>query len=67
MLVVKVKNGLIEKIQNLKAGEQILILNDKYLKNWQTPEKVIAYVKNNLNKIGEINIFDIYEVNNFIY
>ena len=62
MLVVKVKNGLIEKIQNLKAGEQILILNDKYLKNWQTPEKVIAYVKNNLNKIGEINIFDIYEI-----
>ena len=67
MLVVKVKSGLIEKIQNLKAGEQILILNDKYLRNWQTPEKVITYIKNNLNKIGEINMFDIYEINNFIY
>ena len=67
MLVVKVKSGLIEKIQNLKAGEQILILNDKYLRNWQTPEKVITYIKNNLNKIGEIKMFDIYEINNFIY
>ncbi|MCI9178054.1 MAG: hypothetical protein HFJ28_05805 [Clostridia bacterium] len=55
------ENGQIEKIKNLKSGSQILIKNDNYTRNWQTPEYVISYIKNNLNKIGEISIFDIYE------
>lgn len=38
-----------------------LILKDKFNKNWQTPLDVIEYVKINKNKIGEIEIFDIYE------
>ena len=53
--------------ENLKQeiGEskntQYLILKDKFNKNWQTPLDVIEYVKTNKNKIGEIEIFDIYE------
>lgn len=35
-------------------------MNDKYKRNWQTPEDVRKYIINNWNKIGEIGIFDIY-------
>ena len=41
----------------------ILIKNDKMSLNWQTPTKVIEYVKNNLEKIGMISFFDIYVTN----
>ena len=58
----KGEDGQIEKINQLKTGSQILIKNDNYKRNWQTPEKVISYIKNNLNKIGEISLFDIYEI-----
>ena len=40
---------------------QYLILKDGYKRNWQTPIKIIEFVKENLNKVGEIEIFDIYE------
>ena len=55
--------GQIEKIKNLEIGTKILIKNEKYNLNWQTPMEVLYYIRNNLNKIGEINIFDIYEIN----
>ena len=55
--------GQIEKIKNLEIGTKILIRNKKYNLNWQTPMEVIFYIRNNLNKIGEISIFDIYEIN----
>ena len=58
----KGEDGQIEKINKLNSGDKILIKNDNYKRNWQSPEKVISYIKNNLNKIGEISIFDIYEV-----
>ena len=58
----KGEDGLIEKIKNLNKGEKILIKNNKYSKNWQTPLTVINYIENNLTKINEINIFDVYEV-----
>lgn len=54
--------GQIEKINVLEKGTKILIKNDQYKLNWQTPLEVISYLKNNFNKIGEINIFDIYEI-----
>lgn len=56
------KNGQIEKIRTLKAGSQILIKNNRYKRNWQTPEKVISYIQNHLTKVGEISIFDIYQI-----
>ena len=57
------KNGeerIIKDIVNSK-DTQYLVLKDSYSKNWQTPYNVIDYVKNNKTKIGEIEIFDIYE------
>ena len=54
--------GQIEKINQLKKGTKILIKNNQYKLNWQTPLDVISYIKNNLNKIGEVSIFDIYEI-----
>ncbi len=58
----KGEDGLIEKIKNLNKGEKILIKNNKSSKNWQTPLTVINYIENNLTKINEINIFDVYEI-----
>lgn len=56
------EEGQIEKIKNMKNAV-ILIKNDKMSLNWQTPTKVIEYVKNNLEKIGMISFFDIYVTN----
>lgn len=57
------KNGedrLINEI-TLKKNTQYLILKDDYKKNWQTPIDIINFVKNQKTKIGEIELFDIYE------
>ena len=56
----KAEDGIIEDLKN-QTDIQILILQDNYRKNWQTPLKVINYVKNDLNKTGSVGIFDIYE------
>ena len=55
--------GQIEHINNLPNGTKILIKKDNYSLNWQTPLKVINFVKDNLIKIDDISIFDIYEIN----
>lgn len=57
----KDEDGQIEKINHLASGSQILIKNNNYKRNWQTPEKVISYIQNNFHKIGEISLFNIYE------
>lgn len=49
----------IEKIKNEDA--QFLIINDEYSRNWQNPEKVRAYVKENLELKGSVDIYDVYE------
>ena len=49
-----------EEIKNSRYIKY-LVLQDRFNKNWQTPLDVIEYVKTNKNKIGEIEIFDIYE------
>ena len=54
------ENKLIEDIKNSK-NRQYLVLKDKYVLNWQTPTKVVDYVKENKNKVGEVSIYDIYE------
>jgi membrane protein len=53
------EEGQIEKIKNMKNAV-ILIKNDKMALNWQTPTKVIEYIKNNLEKIGTVSFFDVY-------
>ena len=56
------EEGQIEKIKNMENA-LILIKNDKMALNWQTPTKVIEYVKTNLKKIGTISFFDAYITN----
>lgn len=53
------EEGQIEKIKSMKNAI-ILIKNDKMALNWQTPTKVIEYVKTNLKKIGTVSFFDVY-------
>ena len=55
------EEGQIEKIKNMENAV-ILIKNDKMALNWQTPTKVIEYIKNNLEKIGTVSFFDVYEL-----
>lgn len=56
----KAEEGQIQKIQYMENNTKILIKNDKYRRNWQNPNKVTDYIKENLEKIGEIEYFDIY-------
>ena len=44
-----------------RVAVQRLIKNDKMALNWQTPTSVIEYIRNNLEKIGTVSFFDIYE------
>ncbi len=60
-LGAKGEQGQIEKIKEIENAV-ILIKNEKIPLNWQTPKEVIEYIKNNLEKIGTINFFDIYEL-----
>lgn len=56
-------NGEEKIIKNIQESKntQYLILKDYYILNWQTPLSIINYVKENKTKVGEIEIFDIYE------
>lgn len=54
------EDRLISEI-SISENTQFLILKDEYEKNWQTPEKIIEFVKKNKNKVGEIKVYDIYE------
>ena len=56
----KGEEGQIQYIENLNNVE-ILIRKDGLSLNWQSPTKVRDYIKQNLEKIGEIEIFDIYK------
>lgn len=57
------KDGEEGIISQIKSSEKqvYLIKKDNYPKNWQTPTMIIDYIKNNLKKIDEIDIYDIYE------
>ena len=50
------------QIENIKNEDALyLIMKDEFSRNWQNPEEVRSYIKENLNRIGEIEMFDIYE------
>mgnify|MGYP005784403029 FL=1 len=57
------KDGEEGQIQKLEADDNkiILIRKDTIKRNWQNPEEVRKYVKENYTKVGSISIFDIYE------
>lgn len=54
------EEGIIKDLQE-EENYVVLIKNEQYSRNWQNPEKVRNYVIENMNKIGEIEMFDIYE------
>lgn len=52
----------INKIKDRAENDvKYLILNKNYKLNWQTPTKVLDYVRENFVKTGTIGIYDIYE------
>lgn len=57
-LGAKGEDGIIDRIKN---EENAIYLVKKDNINWQNPENVRKYIMNNLNHIGNISIFYIYE------
>jgi len=56
----KGEEGQIEKLDSLE-NTIVLIMNNKYERNWQNPEVVRKYVIQNWTKIHEIGVFDVYQ------
>ena len=57
----KGEEGQIENLKKEISQIEVLIRNDKYSGNWQNPKKVINWIKQNMQKKGEIGVYDIYE------
>ena len=55
------QEGIIQEIEQKNEDIIYLIKKDNLRLNWQTPLKVINYVKDNLDKVDEISIYDVYE------
>ena len=57
--------GIIQRIEKEQETDDCIYLvrNPSYNYNWQTPMDVIHYVQNNLEKIGQVSIYDIYAYN----
>lgn len=54
------EQGQIEKIKQRDENTIYLIRNKKLELNWQSPAEVINYIRNNLQKTGEISMYEIY-------
>lgn len=54
------EDGIIKDLQN-EENYIVLIKKEEYGINWQNPDKVRAFVIENMDKVGEIDVFDIYE------
>lgn len=54
------EEGQIDKLGSIE-NTILLIMNDKYKRNWQNPERVRRYIMESWVKTGEIQNFDIYE------
>lgn len=52
--------GIIEDLQS-KSNITLLLLKNKTNLNWQTPLDVIEYIQSEYEKIGEIEIFEVYK------
>ena len=55
------EQGQIEKIQKRNENELYLIRNSNLKSNWQTPLDVVNYIRENLENIGEVSIYEIYK------
>ena len=54
------QEGQIQRIKQKEKNELILIKKPNLQLNWQTPTQVIDYVRDNLELIGEISIYEVY-------
>ena len=53
--------GQIEKIKQKDESTLYLIRKENMKSNWQTPMNVVKYIRDNLVRIGEISIYEIYK------
>ena len=54
------EEGQIQKIKERKEDELYLIRKRNLSLNWQTPKKVINYIRENLEIVEEISIYEVY-------
>ncbi len=57
----KGEDGQIENIKQQVGYVKILIKKNKYSRNWQTPENVRKWIKQNMKKTDEVGAFEVYE------
>ena len=57
----KGEKGQIEELEREKGNIKLLIKSEGKARNWQNPEKVREWIIKNMNKIGQLGGFDIYE------
>ena len=55
------EEGQIEKIKQKDENTIYLIRKESIKTNWQTPLNVVQYIRENLKKIDDIEIYDVYE------
>ncbi|MCI9365223.1 MAG: hypothetical protein HFJ54_00935 [Clostridia bacterium] len=53
------RSGIIEDLES-KKNIVILVINEKFSRNWQLPVKVVEHIKETYEKVDEIDVFDIY-------
>lgn len=58
-LGAKGEKGQIDNLENMEE-KTILIMKDTLRRNWQNPEEVRNYIKQNMTKIETIGVFDVY-------
>lgn len=54
------QEGQIQKIKQKETNEIILIRKRNLQSNWQTPTDVVNYVRENLEFMGEVSIYEVY-------
>lgn len=54
------EEGQIQKIKKNELDVIYLIRKENIRANWQTPSKVVQHIRENLNKIEEIEIYEVY-------
>ena len=55
------EDGQIQRIKERDKNNIYLIRNRRLENNWQIPQKVIEYIRENLEKIEEIEMYEVYE------
>ena len=55
------EEGQIKKIKQKDESTLYLIRKENMKSNWQTPMNVVKYIRDNLVRIGEISIYEIYK------